>query len=174
MKKTRRGSFWGLLMAGLAFLVMTSKSTVAAELVHFKQLLPFVEVKLPDWKMSGKPSGTTLKYQNMNLSEATATYQSGDKTMEISIMDFVGKNMPWAAKIPQMQIESTEEYLRPINIGGFKALELYTYQTKKGEVNINVDNRFWVKLEGKKLDNTEPLKAAAQQMDLKKLAELAK
>ncbi len=35
-------------------------------------------------------------------------------------------------------------------------------------------DRFWVKLDGEGIDNLEVLKKVAQQMDLKKLATLAK
>ncbi|MBI4642253.1 MAG: hypothetical protein HY743_00595 [Deltaproteobacteria bacterium] len=71
-------------------------------------------------------------------------------------------------------METSEESIRTTAIGGFKALETYKPKDKHGELNINVADRFWVKLEGEGIDNTEPLKAVAGQMDLKKLAALAK
>lgn len=82
--------------------------------------------------------------------------------------------MPWLAMLPQMEMESSEEMVRTTQVGDFKALENYKFKDKHGELNISVADRFWVKLEGQGLDNTEPLKAAAQQLDLKKLATLAK
>jgi hypothetical protein len=108
------------------------------------------------------------------MSEAKASYHAGDKTLEVIVLDFLGQSMPWLEMLPQMEMETSEETLRTTTIGGFKTLETYKSKDKHGELNINVADRFWVKLEGEGIDNTEPLKAAAGQMDLKKLATLAK
>jgi len=174
MGRLLRRGLLGLVMAGLAVWTMTPAAALPGELVNFKQLLPFVDLKLSGWEMAEKPSGTTIKQQQFQMSEAKASYRAGDKTLEIVVLDFLGQTMPWVATLPQMEMESSEEYLRTITVGDFKALENYKFKDKHGELNINVANRFWVKLEGEGIDNTEPLKAAAQQMDLKKLATLAK
>ncbi|OGP69316.1 MAG: hypothetical protein A2Z73_03270 [Deltaproteobacteria bacterium RBG_13_60_28] len=164
----------GLVIAGLAFWTMMPAAALPGELVNFKQLLPFVDLKLPGWEMEDKPSGTTMKHQHIQMSEAKTSYRAGDKTLNIVILDFLGQTMPWLAMLPQMEMESSEEYLRTTTVGDFKALENYKFKDKHGELNISVADRFWVKVEGGGIDNTEPLKAAAQQMDLKKLATLAK
>jgi hypothetical protein len=161
-------------MAGLAFLTLAPTAALSGEPVHFRQLLPFVEVKLSGWEMSGKPSGTTVKHQSISMSEAKASYHAGDKTLEVIVLDFMGQSMPWLGMMPQMEMETSEESIRTTAVGGFKALETFKHNDKHGELNINVADRFWVKLEGEGIDNTEPLKAAAGQMDLKKLATLAK
>lgn len=169
----RRG-LWGLVLAGLAFWTLTPTAAVSGELVNFRQLMPFVDLKLKGWEMSEKPSGTTMKHQHIQMSEAKATYKAGDKTLNIAILDFFGQTIPWLATMPQMDMESSEEILRTTKVGDFKALENYKFKDKQGELNISVGDRFWVKLEGSGIDNTEPLKAAAQQMDLQKLATLGK
>ena len=174
MGRLLRRGFLGLVLTGLAFWTLAPAAAVSGELVNFRQLMPFVDLKLKGWEMAEKPSGTTMKHQNIQMSEAKASYRSGDKTLNIVILDFLGQTIPWLASMPQMEMESSEEVLRTTKVGDFKALENYKFKDKHGELNISVGDRFWVKLEGSGIDNTEPLKAAAQQMDLQKLAALAK
>jgi hypothetical protein len=144
-----------------------------AEVVHFKKLVPFVDIKIPGWTMKGKPSGTTLKQGAMSMSQAKAKFKAGDKTLEIVVMDFLGKPIPFMMG-QQMEMETNEETVRTTEFQGFKALEHYRTQDKRGDLNIVVANRFWVKIEGTGIDNLKVLQDVAQQMDLKKLATLAK
>ena len=71
-----------------------------------------------------------------------------------------------------MEMDTGKDQIRTTQIMGYKALEIWEGQQKPGELNICVADRFWVRLEGEGLDNLEVLKAAARQMDLKKLAGL--
>lgn len=160
-RRCRRG-LWGLILTGLVLLTMIPAAAIPAELVNFKQLIPFVDLKLQGWEMAEKPSGSTMKHQHLQMSEAKAGYRAGDKTLNIAILDFLGQTIPWLGMLPQMEMESSEEMLRTTKVGDFKALETFKFKDKHGELNISVADRFWVKLEGKGLDNTEPLKAVAQ------------
>ena len=144
-----------------------------ADIVNFKELLPFVDIKIPGWAMVGKPCGTTLKQGKVMVSEARVSFRSGDMSLEVIIMDFLGKPIPFLAE-QKMEVESSAETLRTTEMQGFKAMEAYRQQDKQGELNISVADRFWVKLDGEGIDNLEALKTAAQQMDLKRLADLAR
>jgi hypothetical protein len=144
-----------------------------AEVVNFKELVPFLDIKIPGWTMEGKPSGSTLKQGAMTMSQAKAEFKAGDKTLEIVVMDFLGQPLPFLTG-QQMEMESSEETLRTTEVQGFQVLEHYRIQGKEGELNISVANRFWVKIDGKGIDNLKVLQDVAQQMDLKKLATLAK
>ncbi|MDO9531246.1 MAG: hypothetical protein Q7O12_03840, partial [Deltaproteobacteria bacterium] len=73
-----------------------------------------------------------------------------------------------------LQMESSEETVRNTEVQGFKAVETFCHEDKQSELNISVADRFWVKIDGEGIDNLEVLKTVAQQMDLKKLATLAK
>jgi hypothetical protein len=157
----------------LSWLICGLALSALADVVHFKQLLPFVDIKIPGWAMEGKPSGTTLKQGQMVVSEARASFKADGKTMEVVIMDFLGKPFPFLMG-PQMEMETSEEIVHTTEVQGFKALENYRAQDKEGELNISVANRFWVKIDGEGIDDLKVLKDAAQQMDLKKLATLAK
>jgi hypothetical protein len=144
-----------------------------AEVVNFKELLPFVDIKIPGWTMEGKPCGNTLKQGNVMVSEARVSFKAGEQTLEIIVMDFLGKSIPFLAG-QQMQMESTEEIVRTSEVEGFKALETFRHHEKQGELNISVADRFWVKIDGEGIENLEVLTKVARQMELKKLAALAK
>jgi hypothetical protein len=144
-----------------------------ADVVNFKELLPFVDITIPGWTMIGKPCGTTLKQGKVIVSEARASFRAGDMTLEVVIMDFLGQPIPFLTG-QQPEIDSTEEIMRTTEVQGFKALESYHQKDRQGELNINVADRFWVKFDAEGIDNLEILKIAAQQMDLNRLASLAK
>ena len=50
-----------VLFLGLAALAL-------ADVINFKKLEPFVDVKIPGWTMGGKPGGTTVKQGPMSVS----------------------------------------------------------------------------------------------------------
>ncbi len=172
-KKLRfRSGLAAFLTMGLVTLAVIGPAR--AEIVHFKQLIPLVDLKLAGWKMEAKPIGTTMKQGEIAMSQAQVTYRSGDKTLEIVVMDFMGKNIPFLGAAQQLEMETSEETLRTTTIQGFKGLETFRTQEHHGELNLSVADRFWVKIEGNGIDNLEVLRAVAQQMNLPKLAELAK
>ena len=168
-----RLKFKAVILLALSAILFGAALAARADVVHFKELLPLVDIKIPGWAMEGKPSGTTLKQGNVMVSEARASFKSGDKTLEVIIMDFLGKPIPFVMG-QQLEMESSEETIRTIEVQGFKAMESLRPQDKQGELNISVADRFWVKIDGEGIDNLDVLKTVAQQMDLKKLASLAK
>ncbi len=172
--KSRIDRWWHMAWLGMALVMLAGVGAVQAEVVHFKELLPFVELKIPGWQLDGKPSGTTLKQGKVSVSEARATYRADDKTLEIVVMDFLGKSIPFLAMGQQLEMETNGEQVRTTTVQDFKALETYRKQDKAGELNISVADRFWVKIDGDGIDNAAVLTNVAQQMDLKKLATLAK
>jgi hypothetical protein len=165
---------WIAALAALGLWGLAPAGTAPADTVHFQELVPFVEIKLPGWQMEGKASGTTVKQGDLQVSEARASFRAGDKTLEISVSDFLGKPIPFLALSQEMEIETAEERVRTSMVHGFRALETFRSQEHQGELNIAVADRFWVKIDGDGIDSPEDLAAAARQMDLKKLAALAK
>ena len=161
------------ILLALILMVFGPSLPARADVVHFKELLPFVDIKIPGWTMQGKPSGTTLKQGNAMISEARVTFKAGDQTLEVVIMDFLGKPIPFILG-QRLEMECSEETVRSTEVQGFKALEAFRRRDRQGELNISVADRFWVKIDGEGVDHLEVLIAAARQMDLKKLATLAK
>ncbi len=171
--RSLRLKFKAVILLALSAILFGAALAARADVVHFKELLPLVDLKISGWAMEGKPSGTTLKQGNVMVSEARASFKSGDKTLEVIIMDFLGKPIPFVMG-QQLEMESSEETIRTVEVQGFKTIESFRPQDKQGELNISVADRFWVKIDGEGIDNLDVLKTVAQQMDLKKLAALAK
>ncbi len=165
---------WLAAVYVLGLMILAAAGPARAQTVDFKQLIPFVDLKLSGWTANSKPDGTTNKEGDFTLSEARATYRSGDRTMEIVVMDFKGKIIPFLGPDDQMQRETSEETRRATTLRGLKAMEIFRPQDRHGELNISVADRFWVKINGDGIDNLEVLRAVAQQMNLPKLAELSK
>jgi hypothetical protein len=160
-------------LLGLAWIFFGLTVPAWAEVVNFKELLPFVTITIPGWTMEGSPCGTTFKQGNVMVSEARIAFKSGDQTLEVVIMDFLGKTVPFLTGQP-LQMESSEEIVRTTQVQGFKALATFRQQERQGELNISVAERFWVKIDGEGIENLEVLTKVAQTMDLKKLATLAR
>jgi hypothetical protein len=161
------------ILLGLSWIIFSLVGPAWAEVVNFKELLPFVDLKIPGWTMEGKPSGTTVKQGKVMVSEARVSFRAGDQTLEVIIMDFLGKTIPFLTG-QHLEMESSEETVRTIEVQGFKAFETFRHQERQGELNISVADRFWVKIDGDGIDNLAVLTNVVQQMDLKKLAALGK
>jgi hypothetical protein len=144
-----------------------------AQPVHFKELMAFLAIDPPQgWEVSQKPKGTTLK-SPVQMSEAEVEFRAGDKTVEIKIVDGMAGMLPFLGMAQGMEMESSEEYMKSIEIQGFKGLENYKNQEKKGEITLPVANRFLVSITGRDIDDTTIIKEIAAKLDLKKLAALA-
>ena len=171
--RTTAARRWLAILGGLSWIIFGLIGPAPAAVVNCNELLPFVDINLPGWTMAGKPSGSTLKQGQVMLSETRASFKAGDQALEIIIMDFLGKTIPFLTG-QQLQMESAEETARPTEVQGFRAFETFRHHDKQGELNISVADRFWVRIDGEGIDNLEVLRNVAQQMDLKKLAALAK
>ena len=82
-------------LLGLSWIIIGLVGPVWAGVVNFTELLPFVDMKIPGWTMEGQPCGTTLKQGKVMVSEARVSFKAGDQTLEIIIMDFLGKTIPF-------------------------------------------------------------------------------
>ena len=172
-KRAAKISFKLIICLALSLMVLGPALPARAEVVNFKQLMPFVDIKIPGWTMKGKPSGTTMKHGQWKMSEAGAKFKADGKTLKIHILDFMGKANP-LNRIPEIEIESSEETVRTIDVQGFRALENYHPKKKQGNMSITVAKRFIVQIEAKGIDNPKVMQEVVKIMDLKKLAGLAK
>jgi hypothetical protein len=145
-----------------------------AQPVHFKELMAFLALDPPQgWEVSQKPKGASLK-SPVQMSAAEVEFRSGNnQTLEIHIMDGVAEMMPSTGLAQGMEMESSEEYVKPIDIQGFKGVEKFNHQDKEGEILLPVADRFMVLLKADGIENTNILKEFLGKLDLKKLAALA-
>jgi hypothetical protein len=145
-----------------------------AKLVHFKELLPFVDIKLDGWQPEGKPKGSTMQSGQMEMSQVSATLRSGGKTLEILVGDGLPAQFAALGNDKGFQFETTENYLKQVEVDGFQGMESFHVQEKKGDLLLNVADRFLVVIKVHGADKGDILMTVAGKMDLKKLAELAK
>ena len=144
-----------------------------AQPVHFKELMAFLAFEPPPgWVVALKPQGTTMKAP-VQVSEAEVEFRAGEKSVEIKIVDGLGGMVPFAGLNQALEMESSEEYMKSIDIQGFKGLESYKHESKEGEINLLVAGRFLVTITGHGMEDTAILKEMAAKLDLKKLAALA-
>ncbi|MBF0481451.1 MAG: hypothetical protein HQK81_14025 [Desulfovibrionaceae bacterium] len=167
-----------LALAAFAALAVTAVAPAwlfAADLVNFKQLMAFVDIPAPDgFTVAEKPSGSTTKSPVM-LSEAKIVFAGDeDKSIEISVMDGLSASVPFMAITQAVEMESSEEYIKPLNIKGIKGNEAFRFQEKEGELTLVVDNRFLVSVRGTGLPDNDLIKKLAAALDFARLVELGK
>lgn len=164
-----------MLMLWAAFLVVGGFPLPArAQPVHFKELMAFLALDPPQgWEVSQKPKGTTIK-SPVQMSEAEVEFRAGEqKTVEIKIVDGMAGMLSFVDLAQGVEMESSEEYMKPIEFQGFKGMENFNHQDKKGEIILPLAGRFLVTLTGNGMENTEVIKVMAEKLDLQKLAALA-
>jgi hypothetical protein len=157
----------------LAAALMLTAAPAPAKLVHFKELLPFVDMQLDGWQPQGKPQGSTLQSGQMEMSQASATFRSGGKILEIQVGDGLPAQFASLGASKGFQFETTENYLKQVEVDGFQGMESFHFQEKKGDLLLNVADRFLVVIKVHGADKGDILTTVAKKMDLKKLAELA-
>jgi hypothetical protein len=147
----------------------------AADLVNFKQLMAIVDIPAPaGFAVSEKPSGSTTK-SPVVLSEAKIVFAGDDdKSIEVSVMDGLGASVPFMAITQAVEMESSEEYIKPLEIKGIKGNETFRFQEKEGELTLVVANRFLVSVRGMGLPDNDLIKNLAGSLDFAKLVELGK
>jgi hypothetical protein len=144
------------------------------EVVDFrelKKLLPERVLKMDRTDYSGEKAGAF----GMNMAVAKATYEEGDRRVEVNIVDFAGITgalmgmASWATV--EVDRESDDGYERTTTIDGYKAFEKYNTSTKDGELNVIVEDRFIVSIDGNNLSEKE-FKKVLEVVNIKKLARM--
>ncbi|MGQ9921538.1 MAG: hypothetical protein ACUVRZ_09460 [Desulfobacca sp.] len=173
---TRYGTMMALIGGVLLQILLAAGVVGAGEPVHFRQLLPLVDINLPAWEKDGEASGTTVKNQGITFTEVEGRYKKGDQTIQIRILDnptvpmsFVGLGYALG-----MVTESTEESVKGTKIFEYPALETMRFKDKEAKIELLAADRFLVVLEGQGFTDIKPLKEILAAFPLPELAELAK
>lgn len=138
-----------------------------------KDLLPEKLAGMSRTESTGEKSGA----MGFTVSTAQAKYKgSSNESMNIEIVDTGGiagvSTMALAAwSIADIDKETTTGYERTTQIEGYKAFEKYDNDSKSGEINLLVADRYVVNVEG---DNVtiDQLKEALQKINLGTLGKL--
>lgn len=146
------------------------------EPVDFRELKALLPEKLSGMTREGA-EGEKASAMGVKVSEAHANYVSAtgaSATVKItdmgSVSGLVGMaTMAWAAA--DIDRETETGYERTTTFDGHKAFEKYDSEGRNAELNILVERRFVVTIEGSDVDMSF-LKEAARSIDLSKLASM--
>jgi hypothetical protein len=109
-------------------------------------------------------------------SQVETNYKKGDAEIELRVVDTGYAQMliaPWSMFLASgYSRETGDGYEKSISIGGNPGFEKFDSGSKRGELNIFVNKRFMVSLEGRELNDTKVLHEFASQMDFGKIAGL--
>jgi hypothetical protein len=109
-------------------------------------------------------------------SEAEARYSKGDASVEIKVVDSGFATMliaPWSMMLASgYSRESSDGYEKAVTVLGHPGFEKWDTQSKDGELNLLVNKRFLVTLDGDNLSDTKVLHELAGRLDLGKLADV--
>lgn len=144
------------------------------EPVDFRELKALLPGQIGGMSRDGA-EGEKVSVMGVHVSEATANYSSpegGSITIKISdlgsVSGLVGMaTMAWA--FAEVDKETETGYEKTTTFDGHKAFEKYDNQGRSGELNILIEKRFVVSIEGSDIDMSS-LKDAAHTIDLGKLA----
>ncbi|TLV00520.1 hypothetical protein [Dyadobacter luticola] len=137
-----------------------------------KELLPEKLSGLDRTEATGEKSGA----MGFTVSTAQAKYKSGEESIDVEIVDTGGiagvSTMALAAwSMAEIDKETTSGYEKTTKIEGYKAFEKYNNDSKSGEVNVLVGDRYLVNVEGNNI-TVDQMKDILKEIDLAKLKDL--
>ena len=144
------------------------------EPITFKELLEYLPQAPRGWKAE-KPKGETNSLGNYSITQVNQKYSQGDKKMTISIFDWAFNSALYVPFLLSTEFsqESTEGYNKGIKIGNIPGREEYSYASKQGTLNLLVNNRFFVQIEGNNIEDSE-LQEWWQMIDQNSLTKISK
>ncbi len=143
------------------------------EPVNFRELQT-VMPEVAGWQKSN-PTGERMT-SPFSFSQASVTYMKGDAEVEQKILDSGFNQMlftPFSTFMAAGYEKETQDgFERSVNVAGNPGWERWDRGTRNGELNVVVNKRFLVQVEGHDIDDIKTLHAVLDQTDLKKLASL--
>ena len=126
------------------------------------------------WEM-GKSRGERMTAP-VPFSQAEVSYTKGESAIDVKIVDSGFAKLlvaPWSMMLAMgYSKESSDGYERATKVGGHPGFEKWEIESKRGELNLYVGNRFLLTVEGRDIADTKPLQEFVSKMDLAKLAAL--
>ena len=142
----------------------------SVEPVSFKELIDYLPQAPQGWQAL-EPKGETNSFGSYGISQVSRVYTQGNKKMEVSIFDWAFNSALYTPFLLSTEFsqESTESYNKGIKINDIPGREEYIYRNKEGSLNLLVNNRFLVRIDGKNIEDFE-LREWWQLMDYESLA----
>ncbi|MGE0449995.1 MAG: hypothetical protein AB7Q29_10490 [Vicinamibacterales bacterium] len=145
----------------------------AVEPVGFTQL----QAALPEiggWERES-PTGERMT-SPFAYSQASVTFRKGDASIDEKILDSGFNQLlfaPFAMFLASgYEKESSNGFERSVTIDGNPGWEKWDSANKSAELNVVVEKRFLVQIEGNNLEDVKVLRTVLEQTDLKTLASL--
>ncbi len=159
-------------MQGMAG-AMAGNDGKTVEVVSFQSL----ETTLPQvsgWTMK-KPRGERMTAPIAH-SRSETTYTKGDTSIDVEVVDSGFAAMlvaPWSMMLASgFSRESSDGYEKGVSVKGQPGFEKWDSDSKNGELNILVNKRFLVSIDGNDIADTKMLHEIADTMDFGKFATL--
>jgi len=142
--------------------------------ISFKELIEYLPKAPQNWTAK-KPMGGTTSISNYSISQVSRVYTQDKKEITVSIFDWAFNSALYTPFLltTEFSQESTEGYNKGIKIGGIPGREEYTYDSKQGSLNLLVDSRFFVQIEGRDIEEQD-LREWWKLIDRKSLAKISK
>lgn len=128
----------------------------SVEPISFKELLNYLPSAPRGWQAQ-EPEGETNSFANYSISQVSQAYVNGDKRMEVKIFDWAFNSALYTPFLLSTEFsqESTAGYNKGIKIDDMPGREEYTYSRQAGSLNLLVNNRFLVQIDGRNIDEPE-------------------
>lgn len=136
------------------------------EPISLRELLEYLPDAPRGWSIR-EPEGEANSFGNYSVSQVSQTYTNDNKKMKVSIFDWTFNSalyMPFLLSTEFSQ-ESTTGYNKGIKIDDMPGREEYNYKSRQGSLNLLVDSRFLVQIEGSNIEDKE-LREWWSKMDL--------
>jgi hypothetical protein len=158
---------------GLGAMAGGDPSAKPVEPVSFRDLQT-VFPDLAGWD-KGKPTGERMS-SPVNFSEASVKYRKGEAQLELKVTDSA-LNQLFIAPIAMFlttgyEKETENGYEKSVKVGEFPGWEKWNTAGKDGELNVIVNRRFIVQIEGRNIDDPNVMHRLMNDVNLQKLAEL--
>ena len=146
----------------------------------YKELQTYLPATIGDYKAVGEPEGSAMAMTGMSYSTCGRTYQTGPadspKTLKISLVDYNSAGAVYAGATAMLganfQMEDEEQRIQALDLGvaDVKALETYRKKDHHASIVAGIGQRFYLNVEATEQADTELVKSAVKELDLKGLA----
>jgi len=143
--------------------------------VGFRELKALLPENLGSLNRTAATGGKTSAF-GITVSQAEANYENGDQCLSVKIVDMASmKKMVMMAQFGWMMTDFDREtdsgYEKTMTFKGNKGFEKYDTESKEGEIQLFVGERFVVEVNGADMDMAD-MKKALDRLDLEKLQSL--
>ena len=164
-------------MEDLKKLIEDMKNTEPAEAVDYNKMLGFLPTSVQGWESRTEAEGESSTLGRFKFTHVRRNFAEagGDGEVLIDISDTAPVpflSMSWKMR-DKIEHESSGGYTKVLDWQGVPTIEKYQNKTRRGELSLLIGERFMVRIEGRKIEDTAALFAVAETIDIDGLDRLA-